>query len=150
MSEMSRAERRALDQVQRAMRRPGDESEDLVEMVMMGYDLTVSNGQIAELVDDSWVSGSVATRSDGEAEPRFLSFEVAGLRFEFEIDGDSVLGTIDPPQAGRIVLQQPGPAGESAIGRSGSFEVTLVSDSTFRLVFEPEQGDSVATGWIMP
>lgn len=151
MSESSAAERRTLERVRRAVERPGDGSDDVVEMVMMGYDITVAGGSIAAILEDSDLTGSVPTRSSGGGEePRFISCEAAGTRFEFEIDGSTVIGTIDPPQAGRIVLQQPEPGGASTIGRSGSFEVSLASERPFRLVFEPEHGEHIATEWILP
>lgn len=141
---------RTLELIKSATTEPGDASEDLVEMVMMGYDLTVSNGPIAMIAEDTALTGLVAVRAGDEGEPRFVSCEAEGVLFEFEIERSRVIGTIDPPKAGRVVLQQPQETGSCGIGRSGSFELALNGASPFRLVYESESGDTIATEWILP
>ena len=151
MSEsMHPEDERTLEMIRRAVAEPGDASEEVVQMVMMGYDLTVSNGPIAIVAEDTALTGLVAVRAGYGEEPRFVSCQADGVLFEFEIEKSRVIGTIDPPQAGRIVLQRPEPAASCEIGRSGSFELALDGTSPFRLVYETEAGESIATEWLLP
>lgn len=150
MNDPMNADERLLGVLRSSLRMPGDGSEDLVEMVMTGYDLTVSSGVTAFVSEDTGVTGLAPVRSADAAEPRFITCEAAGLTFEFEIDGSAVIGAIDPPRAGRVCLQQPDAVADTQVTRSGSFEVSLRGTSPFRLVFEAEDGETIATEWVLP
>jgi hypothetical protein len=150
MSESMTRDEETLARLRGALRRRGDDSPDIVDMVMTGYDLTMENGPIAAISEDTAVSGLAPTRAGGAVEPRFITCEANGVVFEFEIDGERIIGTIDPARSGRVVLQQDEVREEATIGRSGSYELTLSGSAPFRLVLESDDGTSVSTEWVLP
>ena len=132
--------------VRAAMSEPGDRSPDLVDMIMTGYDLTVSDALVAELVEEPEL---VPVRSD-EDEGRFFSFTAGDVSLHFEVLESSVLGEVEPATQGKITLQQADEARTADVSESGAFEVDRVGAGPLRLLFEPEEGAAIVTEWILP
>lgn len=124
---------------------------DQSEMLMVGYDIVMSDTLEAELIHDSDVDALAAVRSD-TAGARMLAFALDNLEIEFELVGGRIVGHLDPPQDGSMYLEQPtltGPAIDQVTPDDlGAFEFPLRLPATFRLRFVDSAGRSVATGWI--
>ncbi len=124
---------------------------EATEMIMVGYDLVMADTLEAALIHDSDAGLVGAVRSE-TAGARMLSFALEDFEIEFELVGGRIVGHVDPPQDGTMVLEQPtitGPAtDEIAPDELGSFEFPLRQPATFRLRFIDGSGRSVATGWI--
>lgn len=122
------------------------------DMLMVGYDLVMSDTLEAALIHDSAVDATAAVRSD-TAGARMMAFALGELEIEFELVGGRVVGHIDPPEDGVMYLEQP-TLGDIAIDEVrpddlGSFEFPLRLAATFRLRFVNDaDGRSIATGWI--
>jgi hypothetical protein len=143
---MSDEDARMLDELRAAVSNDGDRSEELIDMIMTGYDLTMSGTRIAEMIEESEL---VAVRSD-EPGPRFWTGVVDDIRFDIEVGETSVVGSIEPAMPGRILLHQPEGLTSAELTASGSFEVARPTDAPFRLYFQPVEGDPIATSWILP
>ena len=143
---MSDEDARMLDELRAAVSNESDRSDELIDMIMTGYDLTMSGTRVAELIEESEL---VAVRSD-EPGSRFWSGVIDDVRFEIEVGETSVVGSIEPAMPGRILLHQPEGLTSAEVTPSGSFEVARPSDAPFRLYFQPVEGDPIATSWILP
>lgn len=126
-------------------------------MIMAGYDIVMADTIEAALLHDSAADDAelAAVRSD-TAGARMLAFATDdgpdGVEIEFELIGGRVVGHVDPPLPGRIVLDQPSlSGGEPAIDEPddlGAFELPLRSTATFRLRFEAADGRTITTAWL--
>lgn len=141
-----------------AMARSEEVGPPPLEMLMVGYDMVVADTLEAALLHDSAVDELAAIRSD-EAGARMLTYRVggdhataAGMEIDFELVGGQIVGHVDPPQDGVVVLEQPTaipPATqETTPDDLGSFEFPLHHPATFRLRFVPATGPQVTTGWL--
>lgn len=137
-----------IEELRAAVSRQEDHSDELIDMIMTGYDLTMSGARIAELIEES--ATAVAVRSAETAESRFWSCVVGDIRFDIEVGESLVIGSIEPAMPGRMILHQPDGLTSAVITAAGSFEVELRSDAPFRLYFQPTDGDPIATSWILP
>lgn len=143
---MSDADNELFELLRTALESDTDSDEDLIDMIMTGYDLTASGARVVEAIERSELAN---TRSSADA-PRFWTCTVDDLRFDFELAGESVVGSIVPVAAGRMILHQPDGIASVELSETGSFEVTRLSDGPFRLYYQPSEGEPVATGWILP
>ena len=137
---------RVLRDLSDALSRPSDTDQDTIDMIMTGYDLTMTGARIAELIEQEELA---PTRSDDEASP-FYTCVVDDIRFDFEVLADTVVGSIDPPMRGRLILHQPEELATADTTESGSFEIDRPSNAPFRLHFQPDDGEPIATPWILP
>ena len=134
-----------LRRVRNAILREGDNSPDLVDMVMVGYDLTMTDVVVAEVLEDP---ASVEVRS--AAESRFFTCVAGGVTLRFELLDDSVVGEVEPAGAGRVTLQQAGEEHSGDVTDSGAYAVDCPASGPFRLLYEPTSGTPVVTEWILP
>lgn len=122
-----------------------------VEMLMVGYDMVFADTLEAALLHDSDVDELAAVRSE-TAGARMLTYQADGIEIDFELVGGRVVGHIDPPQDGVMVLEQPTTgepvADEVTPDDLGSFEFPLRRPTTFRLRFVRQSGPSVTTDWL--
>jgi hypothetical protein len=129
-------------------RRPGPEQ---TGMIMVGYDIVMTDTVEAVLVHDSDSVEPAAVRS-AVVGARMLSFAADGVQIEFELVDGRIVGHVDPPDGGSVALDQPtttGPATtETAPDDLGAFEFDLRHPGTFRLRYRHPSGRTVATGWI--
>ena len=130
-----------------------DTAADTRSMLMAGYDIVMADTVEATLVHDSATDELAAVRS-GDAGARMLSYAVydRDLEIEFELIDGRVVGHVDPPEGGRINLEQPANADRMVETVEpddlGSFEFVLRSPATFRLRYVDSMGRSVATAWL--
>ncbi len=121
-------------------------------MLMAGYDLVMTDLPIAELVFDSLISPTdpVRTSERDGALPRFLQFEGAGFRIDIEVDGDTVVGHVQP-QPKRIQIALDTISGSSLTDPDrelGSFEFALLAGKSFRLRLVINGDEELSTPWI--
>lgn len=145
---MSNEDAQMIEELRAAVSREADQSDELIDMIMTGYDLTMSGARVAELIEEA--ASSMATRSSETAESRFWTCVVDDIRFDIEVGESLVIGSIEPAMPGRMILHQPDGLTSAVITGAGSFEVPLGSDAPFRLYFQPTEGDPIATSWILP
>ncbi|MEM9655079.1 MAG: hypothetical protein AAGA65_23510 [Actinomycetota bacterium] len=128
-----------------------------VEMLMVGYDMVFADTLEAALLHDSDIDELAAIRSE-EAGARMLSYRVERddgnnepLTIDFELVGGRIVGHIDPPQEGVMVLEQPTATPPATVETTpddlGSFEFPLHHSATFRLRFVGT-GLPVTTPWL--
>lgn len=134
---------------------------DVTAMLVAGYDIVMTDTIEADLVHDSDVDELAAVRS-GDLGARMLTYAEPetgsegsvqpGVEIAFEIVDGRVVGHIDPPTVGRVLLEQPTNGREMVVGTEpddlGSFEFELRNPSTFRLRYIDADGRSVATAWL--
>lgn len=144
--DMSDIDRELLEQVRASLSADSDSDDDLIDMIMTGYDLTMSGTRVAEAIEQSALA---ATRSD-DGSPRFWTCVVDEVRFEFELADSGVIGSIEPPIRGRMILHQPEGLTSVEVTPAGGFALDRPSDAPFRLYFQPQDGDPIATAWILP
>ncbi len=131
----------------------GDAEAGITAMLMAGYDIVMADTVEAALVHDSSTDELAAVRS-GDAGARMLTYAVydRDLEIEFELVDGRVVGHVDPPEGGRINLEQPANADRMVEtiepDELGSFEFLLRSPATFRLRYVDAAGRSVATTWL--
>ncbi|MEM9562928.1 MAG: hypothetical protein AAGA93_09940 [Actinomycetota bacterium] len=121
-------------------------------MLMLGYDLVMTDTIEADLTHDSATAELAAVRS-GETSERMLTYMAnGGLEIEFEVYNGRVTGHVEPANGGQVLLEQPVNAERTVQSAepdtTGSFEFVLRSPTTFRLRYVDEDGRSVATGWL--
>ncbi|MGH1492766.1 MAG: hypothetical protein ACRBK7_25795 [Acidimicrobiales bacterium] len=125
-------------------------SPDAAEMIMVGYDIVMTDTAEAALIHDSAAEELAGVRST-EVAARMLSYSQGEFEIEFELAEGRIVGHIEPPPTGVVYLEQPtaSPAvAETTCDDLGGFEFPLEHPATFRLRFVNQSGDSVATGWI--
>jgi hypothetical protein len=80
---------------------------------------------------------------------RALTFTSAHLTIELEINDDSMLGQVIPPEEGTVETQtQAGATTTTPVDQIGCFSITPIPASPFRLHCHTNNGSDVMTGWI--
>jgi len=80
---------------------------------------------------------------------RSLTFTSDHLSLELEVTGNSLLGLLLPPGAGRLEIHtRAGEISTTEVDELGRFSVDPIPDSPFRLRCRTADGTHVLTGWI--
>jgi hypothetical protein len=109
------------------------------------------DAELAQLTYDSDSDadrGAAAAVRSESASIRALTFTSARLSIELEVASDSLVGQIIPPQAGTLEVHTTGGVTSSPVDEIGSFAVTPIPASPFRLRCRTEAGTDVLTRWI--
>lgn len=121
--------------LRRAMRGHDEAPPEAVAAAVAAFDLGHLEGELAELISDSAVDGTlVGVRDDGPSEDRVLTFGAGSSTIDLDLPGDEevLLGHLDPPGPTEVVVEVADPAGGS------SEQVVPVDDlGRFRWPLEP-------------
>lgn len=136
--------------------RDRDEDSERPALLMTGYDLVNLEATIIEQTFDSLTASSVPTRSgaDEPAQPgtaslRAMRFAGQGFAFDIELDGDRLVGHIEPVADGRVHLDTVwGDAQTDPDPDLGAFEFEIGHHASFRLRFVSNTGETIVTPWI--
>ena len=125
--------------------------EGFTDMVMTGWDIVNVDAVVAQLVEDTALVAVEGVRTD-ELGARLLTFRSEGVTFEFEIGPEAphIVGTIDPPQPGAVVLEQAEDAVTVDLDEGGRFAFELLGAGPFRLRFVSAGGEAYVTDWVIP
>ena len=127
----------------------GDEpSDDLVDMIMTGYDIVGLDVTIAPFVYDSSRDGDLVLVR-GEDSVRALTAEGQTVTLELEVVESErrLSGRVLPPQPGTVYLDQEVVPQAVSVDEAGAFEFNLGTGS-FRVRFDPDDGEQIATEWL--
>ena len=140
-----------LDQLRSAQDRQLPVPENMIDLIMTGYDISNIDAAVAALVEDASLAEAGAVRDD-DSDLRLLSFEHADLSIECEVRGVDrrVLGHVDAGGPGSLHLDDVEGSETTALDELGGFEFVLRSSRAFRLRWEPEDGGTVVTEWVVP
>ena len=90
---------------------------------------------------------AAAVRSE-TASIRALTFTSERLSIELEVSESTLVGQVIPPQAGTLEIHTTAGVTSSPVDEIGSFTVTPIPNSPFRLRCRTADGTDVLTGWI--
>ncbi|MDH4119667.1 MAG: hypothetical protein OEW30_19975 [Acidimicrobiia bacterium] len=135
-----------VEELRAALTDARDGGPDMVDMIMTGYDLTVTDALVARIVE---AGEPVAMRSDADG-PRFVVCEGGGVTVSFEIVDGTIVGDIHPVSGTDLFLEQALGTTTVDVSTTGAFEATLPSRAPFRLRYQPIEADPIVTEWILP
>jgi len=121
-----------------------------VETAKNAYAWHNIDAELAQLTYDSCLDKQpTASLRSEEASIRALTFTSAHLHIEVEVNKESLIGQIIPPQQGTIETQaQAGPVTAAPIDEIGCFAIEPLPAGPFRLHCRTDSGIEVITGWI--
>ena len=106
------------------------------------------DAELAQLTYDSLGDRQRAAVRSEAASIRALTFTSSRLSIELEVGDGSLIGQIIPPRAGTLEVHTTAGVTSSPVDDIGSFAVTPIPTSPFRLRCRTEDGADVLTGWI--
>jgi hypothetical protein len=132
-----------------AMRARREVPEWFVETGKNAYAWHNIDAELAQLTYDSLGDRqrAAAVRSEA-ASIRALTFTSPRLSIELEVGEGSLIGQVIPPRAGTLEVHTTAGVTSSPVDDIGSFAVTPIPTSPFRLRCRTEDGADVLTGWI--
>ena len=140
-----------LDKLRRSFVEDTPTPDNMVDMIMTGYDITNIDAHVAELTEDTAVDEPVGVRSAALG-ARLMTFEHGDLAIEFEIgpEAPQIVGHLEPPRPGRIRFEQPPQSETVELDGMARYQFTLATTTPFRLLYLPPAGTPIATAWILP
>jgi hypothetical protein len=136
-----------------ALHEPEEVPDAAVAAALAAFDVGRLEGELARLVSDSAGRELSGVRHDGEATDRLVCFASSACTFELDlpVDEDVLLGQLDPPDLGSVVVEiaEPDGAGqveEVVVDDLGRFRVAIGA-GTVRIRVTTATG-AVVTPWI--
>jgi hypothetical protein len=124
---------------------------DIIQAAKASFAWRTIDAELAQLSYDSSVEpvSSFATRAEGSAALRSLTFEADGLAIEIEVAVGSIHGQLVPAGPGKVELRSAdGTVISAEINEAGYFTAQVGPPSTFRLFCAPQGSAGVLTDWI--
>ena len=122
---------------------------EFIELGRNAYAWRDIDAELARLTYDSiHASSSAPSMRSESASIRALTFTSAHLTIELQVNEDSMLGQVIPPQEGTIEIQpRTGSIATIQMDKVGYFR-SPIPDNPFRLHCHTTDGSDVLTGWI--
>jgi hypothetical protein len=133
-----------------AMRERQAVPDRFIETAKNAYAWHDIDAELAQLTYDSCRDADLTASVRSEtASIRALAFSSARLLIDLEVNEDSLVGQVVPPQRGMIEAQtQTATAASELIDQVGCFSIEPIPPSPFRLHIQTEDGTDLITSWI--
>jgi hypothetical protein len=118
----------------------------LVDGAITAYAWRTVDADLAELVFDS-LSESAVAAVRGADQPRLVTFRTADLSVELELDGDRLVGRVEPAGPASVGIQQGARTVPAPVDALGRFATSSLARGPLRLHVARE-GRTVVTDWI--